>query len=71
MKITIELDDATDHQIQQSTGEETESKAIARIIDQYLLEQRKDALIARALSGQTDYSMTNDELEAWLADGTD
>ncbi len=64
MRITIELDASELKKIQKITGEKKKSPAVAKALSAYLRQQQKQDLINRALSGQTDYSMTNEELEA-------
>jgi hypothetical protein len=64
MRITVDIDANTLKDIQQLTGERMKSPAIARALKQYVAQQRKTRIIQAAMSGKTDYSRTNEELEA-------
>lgn len=64
MRITLNIDCNDLKRIQEITGEKKKSKAIAKALSAYLREHKKRELIERALSGKTDYSMTDEELEA-------
>lgn len=50
--------------IQKITGEKKKSPAIVQALSLFLRQQQRQTFLERALSGQTDFSMTNDELEA-------
>ena len=56
--------------IQKITGRKKKSSAVPQALSDFLRQQRKNRLITRALAGQTDYSLTNDELEARDTDET-
>jgi Arc/MetJ family transcription regulator len=64
MRLTIEVDDSDLRAIQRITGEKKKSPAVSRALAEFLRQQKKQKLIEMALSGQTDYPLTNDELEA-------
>lgn len=64
MRITVDIDATELKRIQKITGEKKKSPAVAKALSAYLREQQKRELIERALAGRTDYSMTNEELEA-------
>ncbi len=64
MRLTIEIDANELKRIQALTGQRKKSPAISRALTDYLREHEKQRLIERALTGQTDFSATNDELEA-------
>jgi hypothetical protein len=64
MRITFEIDASDLKQIQRITGQKKKSPAISRALADYLRMRERRALIERALAGQTDYSLTNEELEA-------
>ncbi len=64
MRITFEIDAKDLKKIQQITGQKKKSPAISRALADFLRMQEKRALIERALAGQTDYALTNEELEA-------
>ncbi len=64
MRITIDIDEITLHEIQNLTGITKKSPAINKALDDYLRRVRKIKLIEKVMNGQTDYSATNEELEA-------
>ncbi len=64
MRITIDVDANDLKQIQKITGEKKKSPAIAQALSRFLHQQERHGFIERALSGQTDFALTNDELEA-------
>ncbi|MHB8522816.1 MAG: type II toxin-antitoxin system VapB family antitoxin [Limisphaerales bacterium] len=64
MRITIEIDANHLKEIQKLTGLEKKSPAVVEALSRFLREQKRQRFIERALSGQTDFALTNDELEA-------
>ena len=64
MRITIDVDATELKQIQKLTGEKKKSPAIAKALSRFLHQQHRQKFLERALSGQTDFSLTNEELEA-------
>lgn len=64
MRITVDIDANELRQIQKLTGERKKSPAISRALGDYLQMQKKRAFIQKALTGKTDYSLSNDELES-------
>jgi hypothetical protein len=64
MRITFEIDASDLKQIQKITGQKKKSPAISRALADYLRMRERSDLIARAMAGQTDYGLTNEELEA-------
>ncbi len=64
MRITVEIDASELKQIQKATGEKKKSPAVSRALSEFLKSQERQKFIERALSGKTDFSLTNDELEA-------
>jgi Arc/MetJ family transcription regulator len=64
MRITIDVDANELKQIQQITGEKKKSPAIARALSRFLRQQERQKFLERGLSGETDFPLTNDELEA-------
>ena len=64
MRITIEVDDRDLRQIQKFTGQKKKSPAVTQALSEYLRQRERAAFVERALSGQTDFTLTNDELEA-------
>jgi hypothetical protein len=64
MRITVEIDAKELRRIQNLTGQKKKSPAVSEALSAYLRQMERRSLIDRALSGGTDYSMTNEELEA-------
>ena len=64
MRLTIDIDAKELKRIQTLTGQRKKSPAISQALADYLREHEKQRFIERALTGQTDYSATNDEMEA-------
>jgi Arc/MetJ family transcription regulator len=64
MRITIDIDANELKQIQTITGEKKKSPAIVQALSRFLRQQQRQKFLERALSGQTDFSLSNDELEA-------
>lgn len=64
MRITVEIDAAELKQIQKVTGQTKKSPAVSRALSEFLKLQERQKFIERALAGRTDFTMTNEELEA-------
>ncbi len=64
MRVTIEVDASELKQIQKITGEKKKSPAITRALSEFIRHQQKRQFLGRVLSGQTDFALTNEELEA-------
>ena len=63
MRLTIEVDDSDLRRIQKLTGQKKKSPAVSSALAEYIRQQKKQQLIELALSGKTDYPLTNNELE--------
>ncbi|MBM3831753.1 MAG: hypothetical protein FJ403_00460 [Verrucomicrobia bacterium] len=64
MRITIDIDASELKRIQKLTGQKKKSPAVSQALADYLRMQEKKRLIERAFAGETDFSLTNAELEA-------
>lgn len=64
MRITVELDAENMRQIQRITGQKKKSPAVSRALSEFIQQHRRRQFIERALTGQTDFSLSNEELEA-------
>ena len=64
MRITIDIDASDLKRIQKVTGQKKKSPAVTQALADFLRQRERQAFIERAMSGRTDFSMTNDELEA-------
>jgi hypothetical protein len=51
-------------EIQKITGQKKKSPAVTSALAEFLLRHKRQKFIDRVLSGQTDFGLTNDELEA-------
>jgi len=63
MRITVEIDANVVKRIQRLTSQKKKSPALSQALTNYLREDEKKKLLAKVLAGQTNYSMTNEELE--------
>ena len=64
MRITIELDAENMKIIQKITGQKKKSPAVSHALSEFIQQHQRRQFIERVLSGQTDFSLTNQELEA-------
>lgn len=64
MRVTIEIPAKDLQQIQKLTEQKKKSPAISRALSEFIRLHQKRQFLDRALSGQTDYGLTNEELEA-------
>lgn len=64
MRITIEIDDKTLERVQQLTQQSKKSPAVADALAEYIRLKSAREFVAKVMEGKTDYSMTNDEIEA-------
>lgn len=67
MRITIDIDAKTIQSIQHLTGLNKKSPAIGKALRDYLHDAKKRRLIQCVMEGKSDYSTTNEELEASAA----
>lgn len=63
MRITVELDPEDIDAVSRLTGIEKKSPAIARAVHEYLWQKEREAFLKRVLAGETDYALSNEELE--------
>jgi ABC-type enterochelin transport system ATPase subunit len=64
MRITFEIDANDLKQIQKITGQQKKSPAVSRALADFLRMRKRQAFIEKVLAGQTDYALTNEDLEA-------
>ena len=64
MRITLDIDASELRRIQKITGQKKKSPAVRQALSEFLKLQERQKFIERALSGQTDFAATNEELEA-------
>ena len=60
----MDIDASELRRVQKITGQTKKSPAVSRALSEFLKMQERQKFIERALSGQTDFSSTNEELEA-------
>ena len=64
MRITVDIDEDQLNVIQRATGERKKSPAIRQALAEFIAERKRKRLLRKVMDGGTDYSLTNDELEA-------
>jgi Arc/MetJ family transcription regulator len=63
MRLTIDIDEKVLRGIQKATGNRKRSPAVRVALERYLREREKRELLRKVLRGETDFAMTNEELE--------
>ena len=63
MRLTIDIDAALLQRLQKATGQRKRSPAVREALQRYLREREKRELLAKVLRGESDFAMTNEELE--------
>jgi hypothetical protein len=63
MRITVDLNPEDLAAVSRLTGIEKKSPAVSRAIQEYLRQKEREAFLMRVLSGETDYSTSNKEIE--------
>lgn len=71
MRITVEIDEATLRAIKKRTKIDKNSPAISFVVSDWIRQKKRRAFLDKVLAGQTDYGMTNEELERRLYGTTD
>lgn len=64
MRVTIEIEDKKLRSILKLTRQTKKSPAVAQALDEFLENRERQAFLAKVMAGNTDYRMTNDELES-------
>jgi len=64
MRITVDIDDKNLVAVVQATGIRKRSPAIRRAIADYVKDVERKRFLLKVMEGKTDYSSTNEELEA-------
>ena len=67
MRITVEIEDSKIEAIQKWTKERKKSPAIVQALNEFIEQRRRQEFLAKVMAGETDYRMSNEELES-LAD---
>jgi len=63
MRISIEIDANDMNRIQKITGRKKKSPAVSQALAEFLKLRERQEFIGRVLAGQTDYSLSNEQLE--------
>ena len=63
MRMTIDIDENSLDEIIRFTHIKKKSQAVSKAIDCFCREIRRKEIINKVLSGKTDYSLTNRQLE--------
>lgn len=64
MRITVDIDASALRRVQKITGQTKKSPAVSQALSEFLRLQDRQQFLERVLSGKTDFSSTNEELEA-------
>jgi len=64
MRFTIEMDADDMRRIQRITGKKKKSPAVRQAVTEFLKLRERQEFVRRVLAGQTDYSLSNEQLEA-------
>ncbi len=63
MRITVELDENQIDEVSRLTGVKKKSPAIAEAIQEFIRQKEREAFLKQVLAGETDYQMTNEQIE--------
>ena len=66
MRITVDIDETLLREIKEETHISKNSPAIGFIVKDWVRRRKGRALLDKVMSGQTDYAMSNEELEQRL-----
>jgi Arc/MetJ family transcription regulator len=64
MRITVDIEAKELRRIQKITGLKKKSPAVSRALAQFLRQEARRRFLERALTGKTDFALTNEQLEA-------
>lgn len=64
MRITIDIDEKQLAGIQQETGISKKSPAVCYALECYMREMKKKRFLRKIINGESDYSLTNEQIEA-------
>jgi Arc/MetJ family transcription regulator len=63
MRLTIDVDAKVLRRVQKATGKRKNSPAVREALQRYLRERERRELLRKILRGESDFGMTNEELE--------
>ena len=64
MRVSVEIDESTLHELRRLTGEKKMSPAISRAVTEFVRRQRVREFGQLMREGAFDYPLTNDEVES-------
>ena len=64
MRITVDLDEKDLVSVQRATGIHKRSPAVRKAISDYVKDLEKKRFLTRVMEGKSDYTTSNNELEA-------
>ena len=64
MRITVDLDESDLTEVSRLTGIKKKSPAVALAIQEFIRQKERELFLKKVLAGETDYALSNDELEA-------
>ena len=63
MRITVDIDEKRLQTILKLTRQSKKSPAVAQALDEFIENRQRDEFLAKVMAGETDYQMSNDQLE--------
>ncbi|MFT3989776.1 MAG: hypothetical protein QM680_00050 [Luteolibacter sp.] len=64
MRITVDIEESKLRSILKLTRQTKKSPALAQALDEFIEHRERQDFLAKVMAGKTDYSASNDELEA-------
>ena len=64
MRITVDLDANDLTEVSRLTGIKKKSPAVALAVQEFIRQKERELFLKKVLAGETDYALSNDELEA-------
>ena len=64
MRITVDLDEKDIAVVRRLTGIRKKSPAVALAVQEFIRQKERELFLKKVLAGETDYALSNDELEA-------
>jgi Arc/MetJ family transcription regulator len=64
MRITVDLDENDLAELSRLTGVGKKSPAVALAVREFIRQKERELFLKKVLAGETDYALSNDELEA-------
>ena len=64
MRITVDRDANDLTEVSRLTGIRKKSPAVALAVQEFIRQKERELFLKKVLAGETDYALSNDELEA-------